>query len=727
MGSVQKHIIRLVGAIFLVVFLPRASAQVEYESPPHLHGFLKGSEFIADVDSSLLSFMKTTVKTRNNGPMQFAIPVDVSLSPGNSGVIFRKNGMNVWSLTIISPGAESVNLVFGQYRMPPGGKLVVYTPDKLHVRGAFTCANNSPSGVLPVMPLPGDVVIVELQLPDGVSFDETVGISRIGHDFTGIIGDKGNKDGRYGLSQPCNVDVACIDDEQVNLVKRSVLRIIVDGIQLCSGVMLNTTDPNAPPILMTAEHCISNNYEASRSLLLFNYESPWCDGPDGYSNQSVAGATFLLADANLDYAVVQLNDHPPISYKPYYSGWDVTGEVPASTYTMHHPSGDVKKISSDYDAPETGSYLTFEKNAFWKVLRWDQGATEGGSSGAPLFSPGGMVIGVLSGGVSVCGNPVNDYFLKLHSAYTANPYSQVNFRSLIDPKGFGFRKLIGIDPYISNSTGADTLSNIPPQTPRSVTALTSPGLGFTTGFNTDTINGYGEFLGSTGRKYILELLIRPSVARSQSPTDSITFSIRGVSGGKPGSIIAQVKAAMIPSYSNHQISIPFRNAAEVNGDFFVTWELSYLMPVFPDLRQFAVYHSPEAAEPSENTAWFRINGSWDPFLIHPSMPGAYSLDVAVVTAESTVRTDVKGVAEAAGFVIYPNPAGSFINIRSDQISGDSFIYIVDSAGRVCHTDSVTLNPSGDNNLKTDKLAPGLYIVVVENNGRRFTARFIKGG
>ena len=52
-------------------------------------------------------------------------------------------------------------------------------------------------------------------------------------------------------------------------------------------------------------------------------------------------------------------------------------------------------------------------------MRWDQGATRQGSSGAPLLGPAGLAIGVLTGGApsAPCGGGAEDYFGSLYAAW----------------------------------------------------------------------------------------------------------------------------------------------------------------------------------------------------------------------------------------------------------------------------------------------------------------------
>ena len=82
---------------------------------------------------------------------------------------------------------------------------------------------------------------------------------------------------------------------------------------------------------------------------------------------------------------------------------------------VHHPAGDLKKVSLDVDPPATayfgaactqgggegggegggggGGEGACYGHADWKVVEYDEGSSEGGSSGAPLLDQEALVVG----------------------------------------------------------------------------------------------------------------------------------------------------------------------------------------------------------------------------------------------------------------------------------------------------------------------------------------------
>ena len=285
-------------------------------------------------------------------------------------------------IAVVTPLA--FGLIFGRYHLTPGEKVFIYTPSGKQVLGAFTADNNKPWGSLAVQPLAGSNVVIEYRIPAGQTPSGTLTLTRVSIGYRDIFGITTNKDGFFGSSGPCNVDINCSEGDKWQDDKNAVLRIFINNNELCTGVMINNTLNEAVPYVLSAGHGIEDDDDAANTVFLFGYESPYCEGPDGSLTKTISGAELVAHADNLDFTLVKLSHFPPFTYYPYLSGWDASGDTPAPpTVTIHHPQGDVKKISVDNDEPVTASYDVYDANTFWKILQWDVGTTEPGSSGAP--------------------------------------------------------------------------------------------------------------------------------------------------------------------------------------------------------------------------------------------------------------------------------------------------------------------------------------------------------
>jgi len=69
----------------------------------------------------------------------------------------------------------------------------------------------------------------------------------------------------------------------------------------------------------------------------------------------------------------------------------------------------------------------------------------------------------------------------------------------------------------------------------------------------------------------------------------------------------------------------------------------------------------------------------------------------------------------AAFVLYPNPAKGFVNVRYDLGTANAQFEVFDIAGRKVGR-NVRLSPMGEIHLDTSTYAAGMYMVVVRQNG-----------
>ena len=389
-------------------------------------------------------------------PFRFAYGHDVNLSLTNSGSwIDLPNGGRVWRLEIESNGALSINLTFSDYHLPKGAELFIYSPDRMYKIGALTDFNNKPHRKLGTAPIPGDKIIIEYFEPSDVTFKGSLEIETVAHAYRDIFKMAENYEKGFGDSGDCNNNVVCPEAENwENQVRSIALITLGNGTRFCTGSLLNNVTNDETPYFLTANHCIEGQ-NVSTMVFVFNYQSDICDpggpGNDGELTQSVSGAT-LLEHTNTpspgsstdpmetDMAFLLLSETPPSEYNVFYSGWDNSGVIPASTVCIHHPAGDVKKISFDNDAPEITGYFDLTGSGGgttdWRIVNWDDGTTEGGSSGSPLFNDNRQVIGQLHGGQASCSNNVNDYYGRLALSYQF-------IAEWLDPNNTGALSILG--------------------------------------------------------------------------------------------------------------------------------------------------------------------------------------------------------------------------------------------------------------------------------------------
>ena len=404
-----------------------------------------------------------SIDNENGMPPRFGYPHKVNLNLENAGEWkVLPNGDKLWHLTITCPGAKSINLLYDKYWLPEGAKLFVYSKDKTRSIGAFTSKNNKGTkdelrGFATGL-VYSDTVVVEYYEPKEVAYKGVVSIAYVVHGYRYI----GLKNGQYGYSGSCQVNVNCPEGQEWQNEKNAVALIIIDGSSLCTGSLINTTNNDNSPYLLTADHCLKGrdalgNTNCDYWTFMWHYETPGCSNPiNEPSYYSTTGATVVANNSVSDFALLSLTEDPQNNpnIKTYYLGWDNSGNSGTGGVGIHHPVGDVKKISTYFYQPistDYGSSIQNSSSSHWRVI-WNatttnHGTTEGGSSGSALLNKSHRIIGQLHGGGSFCDNlNAPDWYGKFSVSWTGNGTLD-NRRKLqpwLDPSNTGATTLDGI-------------------------------------------------------------------------------------------------------------------------------------------------------------------------------------------------------------------------------------------------------------------------------------------
>lgn len=441
--------------LLLTIFPLGLHAQISHGGTPmpqHLEGETRlrsGADEVvrmSGIDTASLNGQRENRSVRCGGE-RFAYTFPVDYTPKNSGVIYRlDDGTQVWRLHIISEGAYSINLIFDEYQLDGNAQLFLYSPDRSMVLGSFTSENNSEAGVLATAPVEGDEVVVELIIPRGS--DAKLKIGSVNHDYKNLRRMPVTDAARY-----CEVDACSVGGHELQM--RSSLLYIVDGVECCSGNMVNNTRNDGTPYVITSSHCLfdrSKNFvaeKAQRSVFFFDYGKPHCwEGVKGTLEKSVAGAEVAFSLVSSDVLLLKLSDRPPLDYRAYYAGWNATNKMEAPLYCLHFPRSDMMKISVEEDPVYLGTFeydTLFKSNKHWIVDRWEQGIMEGGSSGSALFDKNDRLVGALSGGATEedCDIPGYDAYWSLEQAWNEG------LSRFLDPDGLSNRLCEGAEANVN--------------------------------------------------------------------------------------------------------------------------------------------------------------------------------------------------------------------------------------------------------------------------------------
>lgn len=365
-----------------------------------------------------------------DAPWRFGYKYQTNLTPKNSGVWTDLPGGNrVWRTEIVASGALTINLTMQDVHFPEGAHLYLYDIAKTNSVGAYTARNNHPSGELGTDLVLGDHIVVEYFEPAAVRGEGKFTINGVTHGYRSLNIIQKSLAKALNSSGDCNIDARCPVDPYVGSISawddqiRSVAMIVTNGQGVCTGALINNSCDNGTPYFLTANHCLGGG--TANWLFRFNWDVPEgnagmsCattantpisfDLSSNYDQTTVNGATVLVSGGGADHGLLLLDNltvADAANWGLFYAGWNNNDTESAVNEVtgIHHPSGDIKKICRAYENGGANNihHANTAGAAVWYMDAWDDGVTEPGSSGSPLFDQNGRIIGQLYGGSAAC-------------------------------------------------------------------------------------------------------------------------------------------------------------------------------------------------------------------------------------------------------------------------------------------------------------------------------------
>lgn len=348
----------------------------------------------------------------------------------------------VWRLKVTAADAHSLSFGFENIYLPSDAKLFVYDQLGSKLAGPYTNSNNNPNKTLWTSLVESSSVLIELNVSLEQKDLVTFGLKHVNQGYRGIKLSDRRKSGT------CNIDVACSEGDDWRDQIRSVALYSYQSNNanfICTGQLVQNTSRNLRPLFLTANHCVNTEEQARSMVFFWNFETSECNGPpDGILNQSQSGASLLAGWGGgetiqfADFTLVELDNAPIESVNAYWSGWDIRDLAPSKSVTIHHPSGDEKRISFDNDPATITNYTEFaftNNGTHLRIGGWDQGTTELGSSGSGLWNTQKHIVGILSGGTASCNAPADpDWYGRLALAWEGGGTVSTQLRPWLDPQ-----------------------------------------------------------------------------------------------------------------------------------------------------------------------------------------------------------------------------------------------------------------------------------------------------
>ena len=733
-------------------------------------------------------------------------PANISLN--NTGIWKTlPNGDRQWQMHIKSPGAEAISFLFEVFKIYGGTTLNIQDITGKPLHNTLTSKDVESHFMQNAALCFGDEMIMTIYEPAYTKSSE-IFIDRIIYNYRATGNPNAQK---INESEACEVNVNCSpvgnnwQDE-----KRGVARIYVvegGGAGWCTGSVVNNTALDCKPLFLTALHCgvSATAGNMNQWKFYFRYEAPTCTNPSvaGTLDDYFITGCVRLADSNdaggdsgSDFLLVQMgsiaNQAATITtmksanFNCYWNGWDANNTATTGGAGIHHPAGDIKKISTFNGTTVSTTWGGSVSNTHWR-LTWSansngHGVTEGGSSGSPLFNnSSGRIIGTLTGGGSFC-TALNspDSYGKMSYHWTSNgtPNNE-RLKTYLDPGNTGLLVLNGssdpctaVNPTVPvaqfsatpttvNSGGTVSFTDLSTGSPTSW-AWTISGSGWSYTGGTSATSQNPQVIFNTVGQYTVTLVASNSMG-SDNEVKSNYITVTQQSGPCAGS------SATCDEYINNVLLNTINNTTACSAGGFGNYSAMsttlakgspYTVTVSPAINgapgaytddEIAVWidynNDLDFADAGERIAYVLVAAGWNNVfnfvvpatattaLVNMRVRISYSVDGAIIPCGESTFGEVEDykvniVASSGleennldGLSIFPNPTNDFITI--DLTSGNAIvneIKLVDLTGKTLLTSTIINNSS---KLDLQMLSAGVYHVIVNTNLGSVTRKIIK--
>ena len=642
----------------------------------------------------------------------------VNITPLNSGIwTTLPNGDRKWQLVVKSSGAEALSFLFETFKLYGASTLVITDLNGKLVHNPLTSDDVESHFRQHAALCFGDELLLTLIEPKYTQSSE-IFLDRVMYNYRAT----GNPNfQKINESDPCEINVNCSpvgdlwQDE-----KKGVARIyVVEGNSggYCTGSLINNTNQDCKPYFLTALHCGVSASAANMTQwkFYFKYEAPSCTNPstagtlddyfitgclriaDSGDNGGDSGSDFLLVKlgSSTNEATI-INNLKSANFSAYWNGWNANTAATTGGVGIHHPAGDIKKIStfsgSTISAGWNGNGLSSHWRQSWTSNSNGHGVTEGGSSGSPLFNNSqGYIIGTLTGGSSFCNSPTSpDYYGKMSYHWTSNgTANNLRLKPWLDPTNSGVLTLAGSANPCSSSSGPCTASSA-----MCDEYINKVELNTINNTSACSVGGYGNYLSTSTN------LIKGNQYSITVTPDILT---------QTGSAFTNDEIAVWIDYNNDS---DFLDAGEQVGYVLVGTGWS-------NVFTFTV---PTSAVSSAVRMRVRISYSTDGAIV-PCGQSTYG-----EVEDYTVNITTSGASlldnELSAITIYPNPSSDILNIDLSAANEEiQSIFLVDITGKLIQTIDVHENALLKLNLSS--FASGLYYIKISSATNTVVRQVVK--
>lgn len=366
------------------------------------------------------------------------MPAEGEIRQHAGGLLAARRGTAVWGAGVRVDEAWRLRLHLSGVHLPKGARLWVYGADGEMV-GPFGAELRDPKGGLWTPSVGGPDIRLEVEVPEGKAARFTI-------DQVAEILASGLRSVTAAADESCYIDGRCVDRGRfpgVDLARKAVAHLQFPSdmpgfISICSGGLLNDTDAKTViPYLLTANHCISTQSDASAVEAFFDFTRTQCNGaiPSLSRLPRSSGGALVATGESSDFTLLRLFKIPP---GRTLLGWN-TAPVGSGTslFRLSHPFFEGPAVIAWPQVfAETVADSSLPQSFIWQrprfiYARQVAGGMAPGSSGSPVLLSSGQVVGQLSG-AAVQGTPEScDFRSSIVDGAFSSSYSSL--RGFLDP------------------------------------------------------------------------------------------------------------------------------------------------------------------------------------------------------------------------------------------------------------------------------------------------------
>ncbi len=442
----------VISILFFFISFSLISQERDNGTPLLLNNYFAVEQIHIQLDESI----KTT-QNKSKFPLLIGHTQIVNIQPDENDPWLELDSIQkkIWRIHLKFDSKNKHVLYFNQFNPGESGRLYAFDNERKQIIGGFTKQSKTNASEFAFETMNASDILLQFET-NLQSNDYQILLSEIG-----FIDSENLKTG-FGSSGSCEVNVNCTEGDPWKYIKQGVTRILVkNGSSLfyCTGTLINNALRDQTPYLFTARHCGDGASESDYNQWIFdfNYEGEFCPDPDAEPvPQTIVGASLKASGptyTGTDFKLLLLNQAVPADFQPFFNGWTLDSQITQSGFGIHHPQGDIKKISTFTEFPISCDYDADNENTagnYWRV-KWAEtenghGVTEPGSSGSPMFNANGRLVGALTGGRSDCTALEDvDYYGKFSKSWKDNGNSlNLQLQPWLDPENSGISQIEGI-------------------------------------------------------------------------------------------------------------------------------------------------------------------------------------------------------------------------------------------------------------------------------------------